>query len=151
MQEQHWSKWRQQKFSISPNFYKSPHMFRLYSKLSTQSCRFPASVLFLVCLSLSAFIGNNAFVHETTGCPEYKVWPGQEFHPWPRQPWPSLRLCLALISFWKSYARRRMWPWCPALCLFCFFLSPPCLSAFSCQVLPGSGMLIHVFYWSTVT
>lgn len=50
----------------------------------------------------------------------------------------------------KSYAHRPLWPRCPALCLFCFFLSLPCLTALVGQVFPGNVMLVHVLDWLTV-
>lgn len=39
----------------------------------------------------------------------------------------------------QIYDQQPLWPWCPAFCHFCCFLSLSCLSVLSCQVCPAAA------------
>lgn len=41
----------------------------------------------------------------------------------------------------QIYDQQPAWPWCPAFCQFCCFLSLSCLSVLSCQVCPATACL----------
>ena len=63
---------------------------------------------------------------------------GHEFHRRPRLSLPGYP---AIMPFWKSYAHRPLWHGA-SRSFPLFFLFPPFLSARSCRVRPGHGMLV---------